>query len=214
MATVSVSKPQRLVLFGVSWKTYERLLRVFEDRRLRITYDRGALEIMTLTSEHERFKHLLRRLVEILVEELGWNLACYASMTFKRKKRKRGLEPDECFWIQNEPAVRSRDKIDLRSDPPPDLVIEIDWTRSSLNRLSIYAVMGVLEVWRFNGTTLTVHVLGPNGHYAESATSLAFPFLPMTEVTRFLGLRSSHSEMDLVRLFRTWVRDRIAAGWQ
>jgi Uma2 family endonuclease len=193
---------------------YERVLRAFDECHLRITYDRGALEIMTLSPQHERFKHLLSLLIVVLVEELGWNMAGFGSMTFKRRKHKRGLEPDECYWIQSEPLVRGKDQIDLRRDPPPDLVLEIDWTRSSLNRLSIFAVMRVPEVGRFDGQTLRVHLLGSDGRYVESTQSLAFPFVPIAELTRFLGMRVTLSETDLIRQFRMWVRDRIAAGWK
>jgi Uma2 family endonuclease len=213
MSTVSVPPEQRLVLGGVSWQTYLRVLRAFDDRHLRITYDRGALELMTLSPEHERFKHLLALLIAVLIEELGWNMAGFGSMTFKRRKGNRGLEPDECFWIQNEPLVRGKDVIDLRRDPPPDLVLEIDWTHSALNRLGIYAVLRVPEIWQFDGQRLRVHLLGSDGGYAESALSRAFPFLPLSELSRFLGMRAKLSETDLVRQFRSWVRERIAAGW-
>jgi Uma2 family endonuclease len=214
MATGPVASEQRLVLAGVSWQTYCRFLRAFEGRHLRITYDRGDLEITTLSPQHERFKHLLGILIGALVEELGWNMAGFGSMTFKRKKRQRGLEPDECFWIQHEPAVRARDQIDLRQDPPPDLVIEIEVTQSALNRLGIYGVLKVPEVWRWGGKGLRVQLLGPDGKYGDSPQSLAFPFLPMSEVERFLGMRSSLGETDLVRQFRDWVRGQIAAGWK
>ena len=116
MSTVPVSRGGSLVLGSVPWKTYLGVLRTFDDRHLRITYDRGALEIMTLSSEHERFKRLLLLLIATLVEELGWNMAGFGSMTFKRRKLKRGLEPDECYWIQSEPLVRGKDKIDLRRE--------------------------------------------------------------------------------------------------
>ena len=145
MSTVPVPRGGSLVLGSVPWKTYLGVLRTFDDRHLRITYDRGALEIMTLSSEHERFKRLLLLLIATLVEELGWNMAGFGSMTFKRRKLKRGLEPDECYWIQSEPLVRGKDKIDVRRDPPPDLVIEIDWTHSSLNRLAIFAALGARQ---------------------------------------------------------------------
>jgi Uma2 family endonuclease len=213
MATAH-TEGQGLVLGSVSWPTYERLLRIFDGRHLRITYDRGELEIMTLSPEHERFKHLLALLIAVLIEELGWNMAGFGSMTFKQRRRKRGLEPDECYWIQNEPAVRGKDKIDLRKDPPPDLVLEFDWTHSSIDRLAIYAVLRVAEVWQYNGTSLRVQILGADGKYAQSKQSQAFPFLPMDEVSRFLVMRSTLSETDLIRQFRAWVRDRIAAGWQ
>lgn len=214
MSTVSVPSGQQLILTGVTWRMYERVLRAFDERRLRITYDRGVLEIMTLSPEHERFKHLLRRLFEALTDELKWNIAGFASMTMRRRRRRRGLESDECYWVQNEPAIRGRDHIDLRHDPPPDLAFEVDISRSSLDRLAIYAVLGVPEVWRFDGQVLHVHLLGPDGRYTESPTSRAFPFLPMNELVRFLGMRATMGETDLLNEFRVWVRDRIAAGWK
>jgi Uma2 family endonuclease len=208
------SASQQLVLDGVSWRTYGRLLRAFDDRHLRLTYDRGDLEIMTLSPEHERFKHLLGLLIGVLVEELGWDMAGFGSMTFKSSKQRRGLEPDECYWIQSESLVRGKDTIDVRSDPAPDLVFEVDVTHSSLDRLSIYAAMGVPEVWRFDGRQLVAHLLGPEGRYLDSGQSRAFPFLALAEIERFLGTRSAHSETELVRRFRDWVRGRIATGWQ
>jgi Uma2 family endonuclease len=214
MSTVPIPSEQRLVLGGISWQSYERLLRAFDERHLRITYDRGELEIMTLSPEHERYKHLLGLFVGVLVEELNWNMAGFGSMTFKRRQRRRGLEPDECYWIQSEPLVRGKDRIDLRVDPPPDLVFEIDVTHSSLDRLAIYAALRVPEVWRFDGQTIWVYLLGPDGRHTESERSQAFPFLPMKELTRFMTMRSTLSETELVRQFRAWVRERIAAGWQ
>jgi Uma2 family endonuclease len=203
----------QLVLDGVAWRTYVQLLRAFDDRHLRITYDRGALEIMTLSPEHERFKHLLNYLVGVLVEELGWDMAGFGSMTFKRSQQRRGLEPDECYWIQSEPLVRGKDSIDPRHDPPPDLVIEIDITHSSLDRLSIYAALGVPELWRFDGQELVAYLLASGDHYDESQQSRAFPFLGLGEVARLIGTRSARSETELVRQFRAWVRARMAANW-
>jgi Uma2 family endonuclease len=214
MSSIPATSEQKLVLSGIRWRAYERLLRVFDDRHLRITFDRGILEIMTLSPQHERFKHLLAFLIAVLVEELGWNMTGFGSMTFKRRRQRRGLEPDECFWIQSEPLVRGKDRIDLRRDPPPDLVLEIDVTHSSLDRLAIYAALGVPEVWRFDGTTLQVYLLDSTCRHVESDRSRAFPFLPLAELTRFLAARSTQSETDLVRQFRAWARERIAANWQ
>jgi len=154
---------QSLLLSGVSWRTYLRLLRTFADRRLRITYDRGALEIGTLSPEHEHFKTLLGYLILVLVEELGGNMASFGSMTFLGRKRRRGLEPDQCYWIQNEPLVRYQDSIDLARDPPPDLVVEIDLSPSALDRLAIYAALRVPEVWCFGGQSLRIQLLGCRG---------------------------------------------------
>jgi Uma2 family endonuclease len=169
---------------------------------------------MTLSAPHERFKCLLGYFIIILVEELGWNIASFGSMTMKRRRQLRGLEPDQCYWIQNEPLVRCRDTIDLRRDPPPDLSVEIDWTQSALDRLGIYAALRVPEVWQYDGQSLRVHVLGADGQYGASPQSRALPFLPMTEVARFLSLRTTLGEMDLLRAFRAWVQQRIVAGWK
>src|SRR5437867_4674841 len=109
MATVPSSQVQRFILDGISWEKYRKVLRLLDDRHLRITYDRGRLELMTLSPQHERLKHVLAFLIVALVEELGWEWASYGSMTFKRRKRRRGLEPDDCFWIQSEPLVRGKD---------------------------------------------------------------------------------------------------------
>jgi Uma2 family endonuclease len=207
---VTIPSSQRLVLDNVSWQTYLRLLRAFDDRHLRITYTQGTLEIMTLSPEHERFKHLLGYLIGVLVEELGWNMAGFGSMTFKRSEHRSGLEPDECYWIQSEHLVRSKDTIDLRRDPPPDLVIEIDVTHSSLDRLSIYTVLGVPEIWRFNGQELFFHLLSNERQYMETAYSRAFPFLAAAEVERFLKMRFAYSETELIRRFRAWVQEQIA----
>lgn len=203
-----------MLLGGVSWERYLRILRAFDVTNVRITYDRGDMELMTLSSPHERFKMLLGLLVAALVEELGWNMSCYGSMTFKRKRLKRGLEPDQCYWIQNELAVRGKDHIDIRHVPPPDLVLEIEWTRSVLNRMRIYAAFRVPEVWQYDGQTVRVQLLGNDGRYAESANSRAFPFLPLREIERFMQMRSTLGETDVVRQFRAWVRDRIAAEWK
>jgi Uma2 family endonuclease len=213
MPAVPTPAAQRLVLAGVSWRAYTRLLRVFDDRHLRITYDRGALEIMTLSPPHERVKHLLGLFVVALVEELGWDWAGFGSMTFRRRRRRRGLEPDECFWIASEPLVRGKEQIDLRVDPPPDLVLEIEITHSALDRMAIYAALAVPEVWRCDGQTIVVELLGADGRYTAGTTSRAFPFLDLAEVARFLALRAARSNAVLLREFRAWVRQRIAAAW-
>ena len=214
MSQATTLPGQRLHLNGISWRTYLRLLRALADRRLRITYDRGALELMTLSPQHERFKQLLGYLILVLVEELGWNMASFGSMTFQGRKRRHGLEPDQCYWIQNEPLVRCQDMIDLQRDPPPDLVVEIDISPSALDRMAIYGVLQVPEVWCYDGQSLRVQLLQTDGKYAEGQQSLAFPFLPPTEVLRFLQLRSTMSETELLRQFRLWLRQRIAANWQ
>jgi Uma2 family endonuclease len=127
-------------------------------------------------------------------------------MTMKRKKKLRGLEPDECFWIQNEALVRQLTSYDLRRDPPPDLVIEVDISRSAVNRMGIYAAFNVPEVWRFRNERLELHVLGEDGKFAVQPTSHAFPGIPADELNRFLALRGQADHNSIVRQFRDWVR--------
>jgi Uma2 family endonuclease len=215
MSTVSRGPvgEQRLVIYDVSWRDYLRQLRVFADRRIRVTYDRRAMEIMTISPRHERYKHLLGILAVILLEELGWEYAAFGSMTFKRKRKRRGFEPDECYWIQNEPLVRGKEDIDVRTDPPPDLALEVEVSRSLLNRLGIYAAWGVFEVWRYDGQKLRVGLLGPDGQYQDSPTSRAFPFLPLAEVEHLLNQRTTLGNTALLRALRTRVRQQITAGW-
>lgn len=213
MATVQLTKEQRFLFYGVEWKEYLGFLKVLKGRRVRTTYDRGALEIMTLSEQHERSSSLLGRLIEALTEELGLPLASFGSTTFKRRKRQRGLEPDQCYYITNEAKVRTLDKLDLRRDPPPDLALEVEISRSALRRLGIYAALGIPEVWRFDGQTLYVHHLGSDHKYQKSDSSLYFPQVPMAELVRFYQMRTFLDENSLMRAFRSWVQQQAAAGW-
>ncbi len=166
---------------------------------------------MTLSPEHERFKSLLARLVETLTEELDLEIASFGSMTCRRADLSRGLEPDECFWISHEPEVRGRLEIDLTADPPPDLVLEIEISRSVLDRMEAYARLGVPEVWRYDGRSVRFEHLQPDGVYSASDISATFPFLSTSELGTFLSLAGTLSENKLVHQFRSWVRHQIRA---
>jgi Uma2 family endonuclease len=120
------------------------------------------------------------------------------------------LEPDNCYWIAHEPRVRGKRKIDLQMDPPPDLAVEIDIARSSLDRLGIYAALGVPEIWRFDGRTLTFHLLGPDGRYEARTYSRAFPQLTTAVVARFVALEGKMDQNAIIRKLRLWVRQHLA----
>jgi Uma2 family endonuclease len=210
MATASLPLEQHFVLDEVDWTTYGRLLRALGNRTaLRLTYDRGSLEIMTLSHEHESDSYLLGRLVDALTEELGLPVKGGRSTTFRRRKSKRGLEPDACWWISNEASVRGKIKIDLRVDPPPDLALEVDVTHSSLNRLAIYASLKMPEIWRLDGRVVICHLLDADGQYQVAETSRAFPGLRPAELEGFLKLRGKIDENTIVRQFREWIRQQI-----
>jgi Uma2 family endonuclease len=202
-----------LRLSAVSWRTYTQLLRVFAERPgVRLTYDRGELEIMSPLLEHDDDGRFLGDLVFVLTEELGLPLKRGGSTTLRRRAGRRGLEADECFWIANAPRMAGRRRLNLRTDPPPDLAVEVDVTRSSLDRMGIYARLGVPEVWRLDGDTLTFHVLGGDGKYAEAPVSRSFPLVTPADLLGFVRqARQAGDENTVVRQFRQWIRQRQAA---
>jgi Uma2 family endonuclease len=189
------------------------MLRLFADRPgVRLTYDRGTLELVTLSHEHENQSYLLARLVDALTEELNLPVKGGRSTTFRRRKKRRGLEPDNCWWIVSEPLVRGKIKIDLRRDPPPDLALEIDITHSSLNRMAIYAALQVPEVWRWDGQTLVCYLLGSDGQYTVGTVSKAIPGLTVADLAPFLALQGTMDENAIIRQFRAWVRRQFPLG--
>jgi Uma2 family endonuclease len=214
MATVQTAKTKRgVVLYNVDWRAYQAIGRALADRpALRLTYDRGALEIMTTSPRREHFKHFLGRLVATWTEESGLPLAGLGSMTFKRRKRLRGLEPDQCYWIANEAQVRNKDHIDFRVDPPPDLVVEIDISRSSLDRMAIYGIMGVPEVWRYRKQRVAFLARQPDGRYAEVPQSLSLPPLASADLPPFLAMRGTADENTIIRQFRSWIGQKLPSG--
>lgn len=211
MTRNTLTQSEQIQLSGISWQTYQNLLRELKDRRLRLTYDCGILEIMVPSPEHEYYKRLVGRFVETLAEELKIKIYPLGSTTFSRQDLNRGLEPDECFYIHNQGAVKGKKRIDLAQDPPPDLVVEIDITSSSLSRLAVYAALGVPEAWRYDGTSLKIYRL-QNQEYVLCNWSPTFPNLSAEEVSRFLEQTGTEDYLDLVNSFRSWLRQQVWQG--
>jgi Uma2 family endonuclease len=209
---MSILIPQaenRVVLSDISWVTFEALLADANHRGSRFVYDRGDLEIMSPSFEHERIKRLIGRLLETFSEQLGIPIQSAGSTTLKDELKQRGLEPDECYYIANEPAVRGLDEIDIGVNPPPDLAIEIDITSSSMDQLGIYAALGVPEVWMCDGKNLKIYQLQNNGAYAIQDRSPTFPSLPPETILDFLARRKSTDETSWIKSFRDWVRKSV-----
>ena len=198
---------QHIVLEDASWELYEALLRDIGDRPIRINYDQGRLEMMSPLPEHERPKKLIGRLIEALTEERGMEVASLGSTTFRRKDKSKGLEPDECYYFKNERKMRGRTRLNLKTDPPPELVVEIDITHRSVEREPIYAALGVPEIWRWDGTRLECLELAGR-EYRPRENSLTFPFLVPAELTKFVRAWNREGENAIVRKFRDWVRAR------
>ena len=206
-ATLFTPPLEIIHLSGISWQTYETLRSELRERRLRLTYNRGTLEIMAPSPEHELNKKVMGRFVETLAEESDIQIYPLGSTTFQRRELS-GAEPDECFYFRNIALVRGKKRLDLAIDPAPDLVIEIDITSSSPNRLQVYADLGVAEVWVYNGDSLTVKQL-QHGVYITCQTSQFFANLPIPEIARFLQQSGTIDYLELVRTFRSWVRSQI-----
>lgn len=199
---------QAIWLDSIGWGTYRRIGRAFQDRPLRITYDRGRLEIMTTSSLHERIKHLLGVLIVALAEELDLDIAGFGSMTFQKRERRRGLEPDECYWIQNAAAVQGKTEFELGVDPAPDLVVEIEVSRSVINRLGILKSLRVPEIWTCDGSSIRVRTLSASGRYTMQAHSRCFPFLTPADLMPFIERGIQTGDTKLLKEFRAWVRQQ------
>jgi Uma2 family endonuclease len=203
----SLPAVEHVLLRGISWSTYEALLNELEgNRRLQLTYDDGDLEIMSPTHKHEWGKTLIGRMIEAYTEELGIPIKSAGSTTFKLELRKKGLEPDECYYRQHETSVRSKDDLDLTVDPPPDLAIEVEVTKRIVKRLPIYAALGFPEIWQLNRGEIKVHTLQPDGTYSVGRTSACLPQLPPEKLEEFLRKRGETDETTWIRGFRAWVR--------
>jgi Uma2 family endonuclease len=198
------------VLYGIDWKTYTRLLRVFEkSRRFRLTYDRGTLEIMSPLWVHEAHARLLGRFIDVLTEELSLPCRLGGSVTLRRRRKQRGLEPDNCYWIASARLLQGKQQLDLRVDPPPDLAIEVDITRSSIDRMSIYGALGVPEVWRSSTGGIAFYILD-SGVYQVRPNSLSFRAWPPLICLRSWP-RGQSDDAAIVRQFRDWVSQQLLA---
>jgi Uma2 family endonuclease len=195
-----------LLLHEVSWTEYEDLLALLPDNpRFRLSYDQGTLEIMTLSPRHERLKSLFAHLLAVLTEELNLNLVGLGSTTFRLAEAARGLEPDDCYYMQQAERMVGQDTIDLATDPPPDLVVEVDISHPSLDKFPIYASLRVPEVWRHNGDTLQFFRLVEE-HYTQTPESGLFPLLPAEVLAGFVQQGREHGIIPMIRAFRDWMR--------
>ncbi|MFN6512908.1 MAG: Uma2 family endonuclease [Nostoc sp. CreGUA01] len=198
----------QLLIKGISWPVYKNILaELGENRSSRISYSQGMMEIMAPLPEHEVGKVLIGDLIKVLLEELDIEFWSLGSTTFDQEKMDAGVEPDDCFYIENEAAVRGKDRIDLTVDPPPDLAIEIDIT--SRTRFNNYQLLGVPELWRWNGNKLEINIL-VHGKYVESNNSLIFPNLPISQViSEYLKRCKNDGRNATMKVFRAWVRKQI-----
>lgn len=201
-----------VLLSNVTWHEFEEILiDLGEHRASLLAFDQGNLEIMVPLPEHEYLKSALGDLIKVLARELGIEYECFGSTTWRRKDGMAGAEPDECFYIQNLDAIKGKLDINLNTDPPPDLVLEIDVTSKSLDRLPIYARLGVPEIWRYEAGELKIYHL-VDGEYFAASTSLAFGNFPVWEIPAFVRRNLVTGRSALEKLFSTWVRQQLESS--
>ena len=200
---------QRTVLHNISWETFETLLKeTGEDRGSRFVYDGSTLEIMTPLFEHENPKCNFHNFITALAEDLNIEIKSAGSTTLKRKIVRKGIEPDNCYYIQNELAVRGIETLDLRNSPSPDLAIEIDITSSSVDKFDIYSALGVSELWRYDGKKLKFYQLVEK-EYLEREYSIAFPLVSVKDISRFIEQSKTMGEIALLKSFRNCINKKI-----
>jgi len=177
---------QTIILRNISWETYQRLLKERgRDTQPRYNYHLGKLEISVTSAERERIKQTIDSLVILLAAEMGVHVEACERVTFQAEDVDSGFEPDSCFYIENAGVIRARKKVDLTEDPVPDLAVEIVIASPSLNKLPIFATLGVREVWRYSADGLTIHKLAGDD-YHELPTSEVLPGVARLMIMRLI----------------------------
>ena len=206
MVTTAISGETRVLLENITWQTFKTMLaEMGSERANKISYRQGNIEVMTPLKPHESSNRLIEVFVGVLCEELGLEVNRVGSLTLTRDDLEYGAEPDSSYYIQNELLVREKENIDLAFDPPPDLVLEVEYSRPKIDKFKLYAAMGIPEFWRYNGTTLRVYILA-NGQYSETQTSPTFAVIPIKEIPRFIEESKKIGQIAVTRAFRTWVK--------
>jgi Uma2 family endonuclease len=198
----------QLLIKDISWSGYKNILSELGDNRnSRVSYSQGVLEIMAPLPEHEVGKVIIGDLLKALLEELDIEFWSLGSTTFDKENMDAGVEPDDCFYIENEAKVRGLNRIDLEKDPPPDLAIEIDIT--SRTQFNNYEALKVPELWRWDGHKLDINVL-IDGKYVKSENSRIFPNIPIIEVIpKYLSISKTNGRNAAMKAFRAWVKELI-----
>ncbi|MDR3633305.1 MAG: Uma2 family endonuclease [Isosphaeraceae bacterium] len=207
----AVPEAQSILLPGVRWQTYKALGEDLEsaNSQVRLTYDRGSLEIMTHGWAHEVYASGFAAMIGVLCEAMEIEYVASGSATCQRDDLEKGFEPDQSFYFQNAHIMFGKHALSLPEDPPPDLTIEVEITRTALDRMAIFAATGVPEVWRFNGDVLSVHRLNDHGTYVRVERSEHFPDVPIQELVPFLRRLLTQGLMSWRKEFRNWVVDRL-----
>jgi Uma2 family endonuclease len=191
---------QTIVLRGVPWHTYQSLRKVEENNHLRMTYDRGVLEVMSPFKSHGKIATILDRMIYEWTRFRRIEVESGRDMTCDREDLEQGLQPDLCYWIAHGSLVRGKDEIDFLVDPPPDLALEVDITRSSIPKLPIYESLKIPEVWRWQDR-IEVLRLNHETRYEISVESTVLPGFPLKLAEELIQRRNVEGENALLEQF-------------
>jgi Uma2 family endonuclease len=208
MATV-LNRPERQVNLRVSWETYERLLAEHEGNSgIRFTYNQGELEILVPSVEHETLTSNIEALIELFADEMELDFIRTRSTTFRREDLEKGFEPESSFYFRNAGRVRGKKRLNLKKDPPPELVIEVDITSESMNKFPIYSGIGVPEVWHYSGDVLSIFAL-EGDEYVQRTQSAIFPQVAASALTGFIRSSLELKRPLWIKRIREWVRELL-----
>ena len=200
-AVEHMPKGATLVIHRVPWDEYESLVEDLSEEHFRVSYDQGKLEIMSPLREHEEYARFIDRLASAVAERLQVTLEMLGSTTWKRRRLARGVEPDACYYVANADRIIGKRTIDLESDPPPDIVVEIDITNESLSQFPVYAALRVPEIWHYDGETLRFYELIENS-YREVPESRFFPGLKPSLLAEALEESKTKGQTAALAAFR------------
>ena len=196
----------------VSWDEYEGLLeQVGEAPGLRITYDNGSLHAMTISAEHEKYAFFINSIIAGVRLRLRLNILAFGSATMRKRRRFKGHEPDACFYVQTAALIGNKIQLDFETDPPPDIVVEIDVHHDSRSSFPAYAALGVPEIWRYDGQAMTIYHLSEKGHgqqYVAGDTSAALPMLTATLLTELIERMRKEGELSALLAFDELLKSR------
>jgi len=201
---LKIQPGQQLLVEDVNWQQFESILAELGERRAsRLSYSNGRLEIMVPLAEHEKAKEIIGDMVKILLEARQIAFESLGSTTLKNERMSQAVEPDTCFYIQNQAAVIGKNRLDMSVDPPPDLAIEIDLT--SRTQLDNYQILGVPELWRYARRGLQINVLQAE-QYIESDVSPTFPNIPIVElVNQYTQQSQVAGRTSAIQALKNWV---------
>jgi len=205
-AAVRLPAGATLIVPEIDWDDYERLLeQIAEERRLRLTYDCGRLEIVSPRPEHDEYGRFFDDLLRIWCDSRGLELQKYGSATWKKRALKKGVEADSCYYIANAERIIGKRDIKLEVDPPPDIVVEIDPSTDSSRKFHIYAALGVPEIWTYDRETVVFYRLN-KGKYSESAPSRLLPGLSGPMLAEAIEMSKTTGQTKALHAFRRKIR--------